>query len=128
MSVNLVDMAQEYQSDRPRAPRPEGPLRAVLVRASLARVLETSLGVLDGLVAEGFEVAVHAHANEQFVVCLEGETEFTLEEPGGTRTVTVTGGQVLELPPNVPHGARAIRRTVILDCFSPPSEKTGVDA
>ena len=92
------------------------------------RIIGSHLMISRVVLHEGFEVAVHAHANEQFVVCLEGETEFTLEEPGGTRTVTVTGGQVLELPPNVPHGARAIRRTVILDCFSPPSEKTGVDA
>lgn len=77
---------------------------------------------------EGFTVAPHAHANEQFAVVLSGRIRFTVGEAGSERTVEVVGGQVLELPAHVRHGAEALETTVILDVFSPPSEKTGVDA
>ncbi|MFI4891870.1 MAG: hypothetical protein ACIAQ0_00340 [Phycisphaerales bacterium JB058] len=39
----------------------------------------------------------------------------------------LVGGQAIVLPPNVPHGAEALEETIILDLFSPPSEKTGID-
>jgi len=76
----------------------------------------------------GFVVEPHAHGNEQFAVVLSGRIRFTLGEAGAERTAELVGGQVLELPANVRHGAEAIETTVILDVFSPPSEKTGVDA
>jgi len=78
----------------------------------------------------GFDLASHAHANEQFVVVLSGHCRFTVGAPGSRefREVEVRGGDVLVLPPNVPHSCKAIERTEIMDLFSPPSEKTGVDA
>lgn len=78
----------------------------------------------------GFDLASHAHPNEQFVIVLKGCARFTLGAPGERdfREVEVKGGDVLVLPPNVPHSCIAIERTEILDLFSPPSEKTGVDA
>ena len=76
----------------------------------------------------GFVVEPHAHANEQFAVVLSGRVRFTLGEEGSQRDVEVVGGQVLQLPAHVRHGAEAIETSVILDVFSPPSEKTGVDA
>ena len=33
-----------------------------------------------------------------------------------------------DIPPHVPHGVRAIERSVVFDLFSPPSEKTGLDS
>lgn len=77
----------------------------------------------------GFTLASHSHFNEQFMVMLEGRAIFGLGEPNtpSYREVEVTGGQVLVLPPNLPHSCRAIERCRILDLFSPPSTTTGVD-
>jgi quercetin dioxygenase-like cupin family protein len=54
---------------------------------------------------------------------------FTLQPRGGggQTTLSVKAGEVLHLPPNVPHAADAVVDTVVLDIFSPPSETTGVD-
>lgn len=78
---------------------------------------------------EGFIVPAHAHDNEQFAVILSGRIRFTIgdETTGGSYERTLTGGEVLHIPSNVPHGAEAIETTVVLDLFSPPVEKTGVD-
>ena len=81
---------------------------------------------------EGFTVEPHAHENEQFAVVLSGRVRFSLGEAGSAddpeRVVELVGGQVLHLPPWARHGAEAVETSVILDVFSPPSEKTGVDA
>ena len=77
----------------------------------------------------GFELASHHHPNEQIVVVLSGRCRFTLGTPGqpDVRTVDIVGGDVLVVPSNVPHSCTALEETLILDLFSPPSEKTGVD-
>jgi quercetin dioxygenase-like cupin family protein len=78
--------------------------------------------------ARGFTLGTHHHANEQFVCMISGRARFVLH--GGTpgeRTVTLGAGEVLHVPPNVPHAAEALEDCVIWDIFSPPSEKTGVD-
>lgn len=77
----------------------------------------------------GFFLATHHHANEQFMVVLEGRVRFVIRE--GTpaqETHTLGAGEVLVVPSNVPHSAEALERTRILDIFSPPSAGTGVDA
>ncbi len=72
---------------------------------------------------KGFTVPSHAHSNEQMVVVLKGALRFTLEDG----ECVVRAGEVLHLPPHAPHGAEAIEDSVVLDIFSPVSEKTGVD-
>ena len=76
---------------------------------------------------KGFAVPSHSHDNEQFAVVLDGAIEFGLGDDEA-ETVTLTAGQVLHIPSNVPHSAKALQDTLILDLFSPPSETTGVDA
>ncbi|MBM4113887.1 MAG: cupin domain-containing protein [Phycisphaerae bacterium] len=78
---------------------------------------------------KGFYLGSHHHPNEQFAIVLEGRIRFVINE--GTpaqETLTLGPGQVLVVPPNVPHSAEALERTRILDIFSPPSAGTGVDA
>ena len=62
---------------------------------------------------------VHAHPNEQWGVCLEGEwirIQDGAEYP-------VKAGDFWETPPNVPHGGRAAgTRCVVLDIFAPPRD------
>ncbi len=91
------------------------------------RVLGERMMISRVILEPGFEVGTHSHANEQMVVMLSGHAEFDLEEDGAVRTIEMRGGQVLVLPPNVPHGCRAIERCEILDLFSPVSKGTGID-
>ncbi len=91
------------------------------------RILGERMMISEVVLHPGFEVASHSHENEQFVVMLEGRVEFTIGGEGGEKVI-VEAGQVLELPPNLPHACRALERCRILDLFSPVSEKTGVDA
>ncbi|MEQ9096545.1 MAG: cupin domain-containing protein [Phycisphaerales bacterium] len=94
------------------------------------RIMGGRMMISEVVLHPGFEVASHSHENEQMVVMLEGRAEFTIggTEGGDGEKVIVSAGQVLELPPNLPHACRALERCRILDLFSPVSEKTGVDA
>jgi quercetin dioxygenase-like cupin family protein len=63
------------------------------------------------------EAPVHTHEEEQIVVVLEGEFDFTID--GDTRTMRP--GDVAVIPPWVPHGA-VTRDTTCreMDVFTPP--------
>jgi quercetin dioxygenase-like cupin family protein len=63
------------------------------------------------------EAPVHSHEEEQIVVVLDGEFEFTID--GDTRTMRP--GDVAVIPPWVPHGA-VTRDTTCreMDVFTPP--------
>ncbi|MHC5113990.1 MAG: cupin domain-containing protein [Planctomycetota bacterium] len=79
---------------------------------------------------QGCHVPTHAHENEQFACVISGRMRFGLgaEDGPDRREVTLGPGEVLHVPPLVPHSADALEDSVVLDVFSPPSEKTGVDA
>ncbi|MGH9116852.1 MAG: cupin domain-containing protein [Acidimicrobiales bacterium] len=65
------------------------------------------------------EAPVHAHAEEQFTIVVEGELEFDLD--GETRVLGP--GQVAVIPPYVPHGARTRDQPCLeIDVFSPPRQ------
>ena len=78
----------------------------------------------------GLVVPTHHHVNEQFVCILSGRARFGIGEQDDPerQEFVLKGGQVLQLPSNVPHSCEVLERTVVLDIFSPPSEKTGIDA
>ena len=67
---------------------------------------------------KGAVVPKHAHENEQLTYVLEGALRFWIGEDG-SEEVTVNAGEVLHLPPNVPHKAEALEDTLDLDAFSP---------
>lgn len=77
----------------------------------------------------GCVVPTHAHDNEQVCCVLSGRLRFGLGGEGGQppREVEVAAGEVLHLPSGVPHSAEALEPTLVIDIFSPPSEKTGID-
>ena len=63
---------------------------------------------------------VHAHPNEQWGVCLEGE--WIRIQDGEEHHVRA--GDFWQTPPNVPHGGRTLDRPcVVLDIFAPPREE-----
>ncbi len=67
-------------------------------------------------IKKGGIVPLHSHDNEQITYILEGALEFLID---GRHTI-VRKGEVLHIPPNVPHQAVALEDTVDLDVFSPP--------
>lgn len=67
----------------------------------------------------GCIVPKHSHENEQITWILEGALRFELGEDG-EREVVVRAGEVLHIPPNLPHRAEALEDTVDVDVFAPP--------
>lgn len=61
----------------------------------------------------------HQHPHEQIVNVLEGELEIT----AGEATHRLTPGQVLVIPPEVPHSGRAITACRVLDVFAPARDE-----
>ncbi len=75
---------------------------------------------------KGYTVPEHSHANEQISMMEQGSLRFVLAgEP-----VVVNAGDVLRIPPNVPHSAEALEDCVAVDLFSPVREdwRNGDDA
>ena len=70
---------------------------------------------------KGCIVPQHSHHNEQLTYVLEGALHFWIGEDGGEE-VTVRAGEVLVIPPNVPHKAEALEDTLDVDIFSPPRQ------
>ena len=70
---------------------------------------------------KGCVVPKHQHENEQFTYILEGALEFQIGEDGARKEI-IRAGEVLHLPSNVPHAARALEDTLDLDIFCPPRQ------
>src|SRR6202045_4289370 len=70
------------------------------------------------LLKKGGHVPLHQHHNEQVTYILEGALRFVV----GGKEVVVRAGEVLCIPPNMPHEAWAQVDTVDLDIFNPPRE------
>ena len=68
------------------------------------------------LLRNGAVVPEHSHVNEQVTYILEGALKFWIDG----KEVVVKAGEVLTIPPNMPHKAKAMMDTVDLDVFSPP--------
>lgn len=66
-------------------------------------------------------VPQHSHHNEQLTYILSGALHFYI---GADRSheIIVRAGEVLHLPSNVPHEARALEDTLDVDIFSPPRQ------
>ncbi|HTU49739.1 MAG TPA: cupin domain-containing protein [Acidobacteriaceae bacterium] len=85
-------------------------------RSMLARII----------LRKGSIVPQHSHDNEQISYVLEGALKFVIEG----EELIVRSGEILVIPPNLPHSAEAIEDTVDLDIFCPPREDwiRGTDA
>jgi quercetin dioxygenase-like cupin family protein len=70
------------------------------------------------LLKKGCIVPEHSHLNEQLTYILEGALKFTIDG----REIVVSAGEVLCIPPHMPHKAEAIEDTVDLDVFYPPRQ------
>jgi quercetin dioxygenase-like cupin family protein len=77
----------------------------------------------------GGVVPMHSHHNEQITYILDGALKFLLGE-NQDEEVIVRAGEVLVIPPHLPHSATALEDTVDVDVFNPPREDwlDGTDA
>ncbi len=67
---------------------------------------------------KGCSVPEHSHHNEQISMLEQGALKFVI---GGVDKV-LKAGEVLRIPPNVPHSAEALEDCVAVDLFSPRRE------
>jgi len=68
--------------------------------------------------AKGCLVATHEHESEQFVNVVAGKLRLRLGAEGA-EVADVAAGEVLMIPPHLPHSAEALEDTVVFDSFSP---------
>jgi quercetin dioxygenase-like cupin family protein len=68
------------------------------------------------LLKKGCVVPEHSHHNEQITYVLEGALKFGIDG----KEIVVNAGEVLTIPPDMPHSAEALADTVDLDIFNPP--------
>jgi quercetin dioxygenase-like cupin family protein len=110
----MADRAVHYRWDD--VPREElSPL--------IGRRLITGIGVMIAHVylAKGAIVPKHSHSNEQVTYILEGRLRFTFGDDGD-EVVEIGAGEVLTIPPHLPHMAEALEDTLDVDVFTPPRE------
>ncbi|MGD2120353.1 MAG: cupin domain-containing protein [Gemmatimonadota bacterium] len=69
---------------------------------------------------KGAVVPNHSHENEQITYLLEGALRFRIGSDG--EELILRAGEVLVIPPNVPHEAEALEDCFDLDVFSPPRQ------
>ena len=67
---------------------------------------------------KGCFVPEHSHHNEQLSTIETGRVKFVL----GGQEVILGPGQLLRIPPHLPHSAEALEDTIAVDIFSPPRE------
>ena len=67
---------------------------------------------------EGCLVPLHSHHNEQISMIEQGSLRFNLD--GAERVVGP--GDLVRIPPNVPHSVQALKDSVVVDLFSPPRQ------
>ena len=70
---------------------------------------------------KGGTVPMHSHHNEQITYVLDGALKFLLGE-NQAEEIIVHAGEVLVIPPHLPHSAVALEDTLDVDVFNPPRE------
>jgi len=65
---------------------------------------------------KGCVVPLHSHHNEQISYILQGVLRFWVDG----KEIDVREGEVLAIPPRMPHKVEALEESVSLDIFNPP--------
>ena len=68
--------------------------------------------------SQGCKVPMHSHPNEQVSMIEKGALKFVLDG----KDVVVKAGEVLQIPPHLPHSAEALEDSIAVDLFSPVRE------
>jgi quercetin dioxygenase-like cupin family protein len=70
------------------------------------------------LLKTGCVVPLHSHHNEQLSYVLEGSLRFSIDG----RDIVVNAGEVMAIPPHMPHRVEALADSLSLDIFNPPRQ------
>ncbi|MDH3708755.1 MAG: cupin domain-containing protein [Cyclobacteriaceae bacterium] len=70
---------------------------------------------------DGFHVPLHHHENEQITQVISGTIRFWLGEDK-QQQMELTAGDVLVIPPNMPHEALMIGDVEAMDTWAPPRQ------
>jgi quercetin dioxygenase-like cupin family protein len=128
-SVALMDTVASKRARKPELKYipwdtvPIEPLNPLLGRQF---VVGHDIMVARVLMKKGCLVPLHSHHNEQITYILEGALKFWIDG----KEIVVHAGEVLTIPPHMPHQAEALEDTVDLDVFNPPRHDwmSGTDA
>lgn len=74
------------------------------------------------LLREGAVVPMHQHENEQVTMMNAGALRFVFGGEEAGREVVVRTGDVLQIPPNLPHMVEALEDSMATDLFAPRRE------
>jgi quercetin dioxygenase-like cupin family protein len=90
------------------------------INPSIARRFITAdrVTIAHFVLKRGGVVPQHSHENEQVSYIISGALKFIFEG----REIVVKAGEVLQIPPNVPHAAETLEDVVAIDVFSPVRE------
>jgi quercetin dioxygenase-like cupin family protein len=67
---------------------------------------------------KGNQVAMHHHANDQITIVQSGAVRMVV----AGEEMQLKAGDMMHVPPDVPHGNEALEDTVIIEVFSPVRE------
>jgi len=67
---------------------------------------------------KGMIVPEHSHMNEQLTYVVEGALKFWIDG----KEIVISTGEVLCIPPHMPHKAEALVDTIDVDVFYPPRQ------
>jgi quercetin dioxygenase-like cupin family protein len=93
------------------------------LNSSISRKLITGSNMMIAHIylKKGGTVPLHSHHNEQITYVFDGALKFLLGEDQAEEII-VHAGEVLVIPPHLPHSAVALEDTLDVDVFNPPRE------
>jgi quercetin dioxygenase-like cupin family protein len=91
------------------------PLNALITRQY---VVGTNVMLARIVLKKGAQVPMHHHFHEQISHVVEGALNFRIDG----KEVIVRAGEILTIPPDVPHQVIALEDSVALDIFNPPRQ------
>ena len=92
------------------------PIEALNAQLGRQLIVGQDLMLARVLLKKGCIVPEHSHPNEQLTYILEGALKFWIDG----KEIVINAGEVLTIPPNMPHKAEAVEDTVDIDVFYPP--------